>query len=109
MAKWLDVALPEKEKPISENDKFILDLPKSAMQEFEILPEFYSINKRIVDLNFPQSAFIVMVKRNGVYIRPGGSTEIKEKDTLMIIADNQDDFSQVNDTLTKAPNSLKYN
>ncbi len=101
VAKWLNVALPEKEKPISENDKFILDLPKSAMQEFVILPNFYAINKRIVDLNFPHSAFIVMVKRDGVYIRPGGSTEIKENDLLMIIADNQDDFEQVNDTLKR--------
>ena len=99
VAKWLKVALPEKVKAISENDKIIFNLPKSAMQEFEILPDYYSINKRIVDLNFPKSAFIVMVKRNGVYIRPGGSTELKEKDILMILADSQKDFEKVKDSL----------
>ena len=99
VAKWLHVALPEKVKPISEIDKITLDLPKSAMKEFEILPNFYSINKRIVDLNFPTSAFIIMVKRNGVYIRPGGSTEIKENDILMVVADSQQDFEKVNESL----------
>jgi potassium/hydrogen antiporter len=94
-AKWLHVALPEKVKPISEVDKLILDLPKSASQEFEIFPNYQSINKRIVDLNFPSSAFIIMIKRNNQYIRPGGSTEIKENDVLMVIADNPLDFMKV--------------
>src|SRR5690554_528715 len=89
-AKWLHVALPEKAKKITEIDKLILDLPKSSMQEFEILPDFYAVNKRIVDLNFPSSAFIIMIKRDRNYIRPGGSTVIKAKDTLMVLADNED-------------------
>ncbi len=98
-AKWMHVALPEKVKPINEVDKLILELPKSSMQEFEILPDFKSVNKRIVDLNFPKSAFIIMIKRNGQYIRPGGSTEIKPKDILMVLADSKSDFSKVNDCL----------
>src|SRR5690554_5409234 len=90
VAKWLKVDLPDKVKPITEIDKLILDLPKSSMQEFEILPDFYAVNKRIVDLNFPSSAFIIMIKRDRNYIRPGGSTVIKAKDTLMVLADNED-------------------
>lgn len=99
VAKWLKVALPEKVKPISELDKFILDLPKSTLQEFEISPDFYAINKRIIDLNFPKSAFIVMIKRNGEYIRPGGSTKLEAKDVLMVLADSEVDFEKVNDWL----------
>src|SRR5690606_31170781 len=38
VAKWLNVALPEKVKKITEIDKFILNLPKSSLQEFEISP-----------------------------------------------------------------------
>lgn len=101
VAKWLHVALPEKVKPVSEVDKLILDLPKSSMQEIEILADFASINKRIVELNFPSSAFIVMIKRNGAYIRPGGSTRIEANDVLMVIADNQEDFSKVRECLSK--------
>lgn len=107
VAKWLKVALPEKVKPISEIEKFILDLPKSSLQEFEILPDFHSVNKRIVDLNFPKSAFIVMIKRNGEYIRPAGSTVLKAKDMLMVLADTQDDFNKVNDCLYKRNNVIK--
>ncbi len=100
VAKWLKVALPEKAKKINEIDKLILELPKSSMQEFEILPDFQTINNRIVDLNLPKSVFIVMIKRNGEYIRPGGSTELRAKDILMILADSQDDFAKVNECLT---------
>lgn len=101
VAKWLHVALPEKVKPMSEIDKFIADIPKSSLQEFEILPESNSVNKRIVDLNFPKSAFIVMIKRNGEYLRPGGSTTIGARDILMVLADKPEDFDKVNECLYK--------
>lgn len=100
-AKWLHVALPEKVKPFSEIDKFILDIPKSSMKEFEILTDCFAVNKRIVDLNFPKSAFIIMIKRRGEYIRPGGSTLIEAHDTLMVLADNQEDFLSVENCLRK--------
>src|SRR5690554_1270890 len=102
VAKWLNVALPEKAKKITEIDRLILDLPKSSLQEFEILSDFHAVNKRIVDLNFPSSAFIIMIKRDRNYIRPGGSTVIKAKDTLMVLADNEDDFEKVDDCIQKS-------
>lgn len=106
VAKWLNVALPEKAKKITELDQLILDLPKSSLQEFEILPDFQAVNKRIIDLNFPKSAFIVMIKRNGEYIRPGGSTELEVKDVLMVLADSQEDFTKVKDSLDKSDKEL---
>jgi len=102
VAKWLHVALPEKVKKITEIDKLITEFPKSSLQEFEILPDYYAVNKRIVDLHFPASAFIVMIKRNGEYIRPGGSTVLEANDVLMVLADNQKDFEAVNSSLIKA-------
>lgn len=101
VAKWLNVALPQKVKPITEIDKLILDLPKSSLQEFEILPQFSAVNKRIVDLHFPKSAFIVMIKRNGEYIRPGGSTIVEAQDQLIVLADNQEDFEKVQKCINK--------
>jgi cell volume regulation protein A len=100
VAKWLNVTIPEKIKPVSEIEKFISDNPKSSLQEFEIVPNFYSVNKRIVDLNFPKSAFIILIKRNGEYIRPGGSTVIEARDTLMVLADKQEDFTNVTSCLS---------
>lgn len=99
VAKWLNLALPEEAKPISEVDKLTLDLPKSASQEIEIHPDFFAVNKRIVDLQFPNSAFIIMIKRNGEYIRPGGSTIIEANDNLLVIADDYYDFGKVESCL----------
>ncbi|MDX1349003.1 MAG: potassium/proton antiporter [Putridiphycobacter sp.] len=101
VAKWLKVAIPEKAKKITQTDKFILELPKSSLQEFEILADFYAVNKRIVDIHLPASTFIVMIKRNGVFIRPGGSTELAANDVLMVLADKPEDFSMVQDCLAK--------
>ncbi len=103
VAKWLNVALPEKVKKISNTDRFILELPKSSLQEFKILPHYFSVDKKIVDLKFPPNAFIVMIKRNEEYIRPGGSTIINAEDTLMVIADKQDDFEKVKDCIEIFP------
>jgi potassium/hydrogen antiporter len=102
VAKWLNVALPEKAKKITELDQLVLDLPKSSLQEFEILPDFHAVGKRIVDLNFPKSAFIIMIKRNGEFIRPGGSTILETKDILMVLADNQEDFEKVDNCIQNA-------
>src|SRR5690606_32642915 len=107
VAKWLNVSLPEKVKPASAIENFISNIPKSTLQEIEILPDYYAVNKRIVDLNFPKSAFIVMIKRNGEYIRPGGSTIVEAKDTLMVLADKEEDFTKVKDSLYKRKDVIK--
>jgi cell volume regulation protein A len=100
-AKWLNVSIPEKAKPVSEIEKFIAEIPKSILQEINILPDYKAVNKRVVDLNFPKSAFIIMIKRNGEYVRPGGSTVIEANDILMVLADNQKDFARVHECLSK--------
>ncbi|MGJ8593787.1 MAG: potassium/proton antiporter [Aquaticitalea sp.] len=104
VAKWLHVALPETRKKITEVDKLILELPKSSLQEFVISPKYYGVNKRIIDMNFPKSAFIAMIKRDGKFIRPGGSTIVEAHDVLMVLADNQDEFDKVEQSLSKTIN-----
>ncbi len=106
VAKWLNVGIPEKAKKITEIDQLILDLPKSSLQEFEILPDFFAVNKRIVDVNFPSSAFIVMIKRDKQYIRPGGSTVINAHDVLMVLADTPKDYLKVEESLQTPHYSL---
>ncbi|MFC0605167.1 potassium/proton antiporter [Winogradskyella pulchriflava] len=98
-AKWLNVALPEKLMPVEQNDRYILNLPKSAMEEITILPDSPAVDKRIVDLHFPSSAFIIMIKRDGKYVRPGGATVIEANDILMILLDNDDSLKEVQDVL----------
>ena len=107
---WLDKLNYEKcihKVTISEIEKFIADIHKSTMKEFQILSDCFAVNKRIVDLSFPKSAFIVMIKRNNEYIRPGGSTLILANDTLMVLADKEEDFEKVNICLNKKTVSIK--
>jgi cell volume regulation protein A len=94
-AKWLNVALPDEVKPITENDRYILNLPKSEMEEVSIPSGSYAVKKRIIDLHFPRSAFIVMIKRNSKYVRPGGSTVIEADDVLVLLLDNEDSLKEV--------------
>jgi potassium/hydrogen antiporter len=101
VAKWLHVALPEKVKPVSELDKFITDIPKAAMKEFKVSPDCYAVNKRIVDLGFPKSAIIAMIKRNDQYLTPSGSSVIEPNDILLILSDNKEELDNINDYLTK--------
>lgn len=101
VAKWLNVSLPESEQVAPDINKHLLDLPKTALQEFVVKPNAFAVDKRIVDLDFPESAFIVMIKRGNEYIRPGGSTKIHEKDVLMVLADNEADYHEVNNCLFK--------
>ncbi|WP_437373326.1 potassium/proton antiporter [Maribacter litoralis] len=94
-AKWLNVALPDEVKPIAENDRYILNLPKSSMEEVTVLPDSFAVEKRIIDLHFPKSAFIVMIKRNGKFVRPGGSTVIEAQDTLVLLLDNDESLKEI--------------
>lgn len=95
VAKWLKVALPEKEKPVSEVDYFAVESPKSNLQEFTISPDYFAVNKRIVDLNFPKDAFIVIIQRKDQYLRPGGSTVIEAGDILSVAMDSPEDYEAV--------------
>jgi cell volume regulation protein A len=40
-----------------------------------------------------------MIVRNGIYIRPGGSTIIEANDLLMVLADDVKDFDLVKECL----------
>lgn len=100
VAKWLNLAMPEKDKVIDETDELLLDLPKSLLKEFDVSPDCAIVDKKIVDLYLPKSTFIVMIRRDGKYIRPGGSTEIEANDHLMILADTAEDFDKINHYLT---------
>jgi len=101
VAKWLHVALPEKVKKRTDLDQLILDLPKANLKEITIDPDAPAVGKRIVDMHIPKSAFIIIIKRDGEFIRPGGATVIEANDILSVLADSQDDFDQVQKCLLK--------
>lgn len=101
VAKWLRVALPVKNKPLTESEMLILDIPKTVMQEVKVLPHWSSVNQKIVHLNFPENAIIAMIKRKNKYLTPNGSTAIEANDILVILSDNQKGLDKAKISLNK--------
>ncbi len=97
VAKWLHVTLPQKVKPINPVESFIAELPKTAMKEIEIPADCFAVGKKIVDLSFPKSALIAMIKRNNQYITPSGSTIIQSNDLLIVLSDSQQGINKVDE------------
>lgn len=95
VAKWLRVIVPQNVKR-----KFALDLelsesPDSEMIEILLPDTSPAIGNSVVNLDFPKKAFIVMIQRNGKYIRPGGSTVIEKGDKLLVLASNTEVIEDV--------------
>ncbi len=107
VAKWMNVAQSENLGTVTEIEDVLSEVPKSTMKEIKVLPDSHAVGKRIVDLKFPRHAFIIMIIRDNKYIRPGGSTVINSEDILVVIADNQEAFENVekcmNSNVTSEP------
>lgn len=103
VAKWLNVGLPEQAKKLSATDMLLAENPKAEMREILIRPDFFAVDKKIVELGFPKNAIIAMIKRDDSYITPNGSTKIEAQDTLIVLADRADIFGDVNAALQHDP------
>lgn len=98
-AKWLHVALPGNVKPKKSVDLILSDDAKSELDEIVIEANNPIVGKRIVDLEFPKTAIIAMIKRNKNFITPNGLTEITPNDTLIILAENKESMDKVYDSV----------
>lgn len=101
VAKWLNVALPAQEKRMTATDLLLMDNPKTLLKEIPIGSECYALNKEIVDLGFPKNAIIAMIKRDGEFLTPSGSTRIKDKDILFVLADKDEIIDEVHKVLRR--------
>ncbi len=88
VAKWLHVAIPEKAKQKTPPDVELADTIKSELTEIELEEPYPATGKKIVDLGFPRSAIIAVIKRRGKFITPNGSTVLEPKDILVILAES---------------------
>jgi len=95
VAKWLRVALPERAKRKEPIDILLSDSSKSAMVEIEIPETGTVVGKKIVDLQFPKTAIIAMIHREGKFIIPTGSTVIEARDSLLVLSDNNKTLDQI--------------
>ena len=103
VAKWLNVGSTENiSSPYDEIEKWQPDIPKSAIKEIDIKPDFYAVNKKLVDLNFPKNAHITMIIRDNEYITPTGFTVISANDTLVVISDSKNDLNKAEKCLRQS-------
>lgn len=107
IAKWLHVSLPEKAKQRTPADIELSGSIKTVMAEIELDDDCPVIGKRIVDLGFPRSAFITVIKRRGEYITPSGSTLLEAKDKLVILAETAESLSRVYSCLQHPESSTR--
>lgn len=94
-AKWLHVALPQKVKRKTPIDLMLSDEAKSEITEITLKANNPIIGKKIVEIGFPKSAIIAMIKRDGNFITPNGLTELYALDTLIVLAEHKDSLEKV--------------
>jgi cell volume regulation protein A len=99
------VVVPEKAKQRTPPDIELADIIKSELTEIIIDENCPASGKRIVDLDFPRSATIAVIKRNEKYIMPKGSTVIMAGDKLVILAESIEGLGDVRDCISNVPES----
>ena len=95
VAKWLRVSIPSEEKKISPSEKFLEEHPKTEMREIGIAKGNTIVGKKIVDIEFPKTAIIAMIKRDDKYITPNGNTVINADDVLIVLSDTEKGIKKV--------------
>ena len=102
VAKMLHLTVPGRAKRRSGSDLEFID-PTMSVREEVLLPH-HSIagGRRIVEINFPKTAKILLVVRGKDYITPVGSTVLRGDDRLLILAENEKAFSLAMDSLGMA-------
>lgn len=93
MAKWLGLAeTPQPDQASQLPNMQLTDNVKSLAAEVQITRDSMSKGKRLMDLPLPEKALVVMVKRQGNYFVPSGSTVLEEKDKLLVLTDDNADL-----------------
>lgn len=90
IAKWLHVALPAAAKRRTTTDLLLNDGVKSVVEEFLLTKDSPCIGKKVIDLEFPKTALIAMIKRDGKYIIPKGITVLQPNDYLTVLSETKD-------------------
>jgi len=93
VAKMLHLTVPGRAKRRSGSDLEFIDPTMSVREEIH-LPHHSIVNgRRIVEIDFPKTAKILLVIRGKDYITPVGSTVLRGDDRLLLLAENERAFS----------------
>lgn len=103
VAKWLKVSRPAEEKELTPSEQFLEEHPKTEMREIGIGNTNHVVGRRIVEIEFPQSAIIAMIKRDDKYVTAHGSTVIQGGDVLIVLTNSKEKMKEVFRALRISP------
>jgi cell volume regulation protein A len=106
VARWLNVIVSARAKRKSVLDLELSDTIKSELMEIILPGNSTIVGKSIVQLEFPKSASIVLLKRNKKYIQPAGSTILEEGDMLVVLASNRETLKEIYHSLDIKENAI---
>ncbi len=89
VARWLKVTVPRSMRQQTAIDRLLDDEDKSALEEIIIPEGSYAVGKRIVDIRFPTTSIIAMIRRGDRFVTPKGSTVIEACDVLMVLSEDR--------------------
>ncbi len=89
VARWLHV-----DSPVQQKTRYPIEFEptvdtKGAMKEIEVEEGDPAVGKKVVDLNFPAEALIVILNRDGRFLVPRGTTELQAHDKLLVLAQKE--------------------
>ncbi len=99
VAKRLRLLLPVRVKRQTHTDFELFDTIKSEFVEIQLSKDSSVVGKEIVQLGFPKTAMISIIKRDGKFITPNGSTVLKEGDTLLVLSESKSSLKHVYESL----------
>ncbi len=99
VSKMLHVSLPERIRKRSPLDIALSEDFKSEFIELDIAQDSKAVGKKVMDLAFPKTSLIVMIKRGGKYRTPNGSTVIESGDSLLILAEDPNTLEEIREKI----------
>jgi potassium/hydrogen antiporter len=99
VARWLKVSLPERARPKSQLEIFLNDGEKSEFFEYVLEEDSKAGGKKIFELNFPKTAIIALIKRQGKYVAPNGATKLQPGDEIVILSESKSGIEEAVDCL----------
>jgi potassium/hydrogen antiporter len=92
IAKCLRVTEPPAAIEIKPAQAVLTD---NEMKEIILARESKALGKKIVDLRFPDTTYILTIKRGGAFIQPTGATRLQDGDRLLILSNSEQELQNV--------------
>jgi cell volume regulation protein A len=88
VARWLGLDEPEPRAP-GLLGPLVSGSLREELAELLVSPDSPVAGRPVVDLGFPEGALIVLMRRQGESLVPGGTTVLRAGDTLLVLADRE--------------------